>query len=195
MARKKKILLHIGPNPSAVSDLHARLASEQALLDGVGHRVAEVDQCDLDRAKHEMLRTHKDAGLKRREVDGAWARICRALLRSRADLLLSQPDFTRADDAQVALILDGLAGLDVHVVVTPSDDEEPDDLVARWSARLREGRVHVAPLGQDAAPVDLAEELVGIALCIQHAELDTRITKLKKRRKGVRSRIALREAS
>lgn len=195
MARKKKIILHIGPNPSSLAEPHRALAGHQELLDGVEHRIAEVEQPELDRAAHEMLRTHKTVGLKRRDVDGAWAEICRSLLRSRSDLVLSQPGFALADGEQVALILDGLAGLDVHVVVTPSEDEEPDDLVARWSAHLKPGRVHVAPLATDAAAIDVAEELAGVALCIEKQQLDATITKLKKRRKLVRNRLAMREAS
>lgn len=195
MARKKKILLHIGPNPSGLDGINAGLLAHQYLFDGVEHQVAGVGQADLDRAVIEMLRTHKAVGLSRRDVEGAWAQTCRSLLRSASDLVLSQPGFAAADEEQAALVTDVLAGLDVHVVTTPADDEEPDALVAKWSAHLKAGRVHVAPLDRDAELVDLAEVLAGVALCIEKVELDARIRKLKRRRKGIRSRIAVREAS
>lgn len=198
MARKHRILLHIGPNP-ATAGLQAGIDEHQRLLEGADLIVAPVEQRDLDLAVHEMVRTHKAAGLRRRDVEGSWARTCRALLKAKRDLVLAVPGFHAADDAQVALILDGLRGLEVHAVVTPDPDgpdaDEPDDLVAAWRAHLTAAQVHVAPLAEDADPVDLAEELVGLGLCLEQQELDRRITKLKKRRKSVRARLALREAS
>ncbi|QIX25337.1 hypothetical protein ncot_01095 [Nocardioides sp. JQ2195] len=200
MGRKKKILLHIGPkSPEPTGPpfgVHTGLAAEQSLLDGVELLVADVEQPDLDRAAHEMLRTHKSVGLRRREVDGAWAGTCRSLLRCRSDLVLSQPGFATANDEQAALVIDGLAGLDVHVVITPTEGEDPEALRARWSAHLRAGRVHIAPLSHDAAFVDLAEELAGLALCIRKADPGGHVTKFTRRRPTrAGSRMVLREAS
>ncbi|KQY57138.1 hypothetical protein [Nocardioides sp. Root140] len=195
MARKKKIVLHIGPNPSELAQAHDALAAEAPLLETVGYAVAGATGDQLDAAAHEMLRSHKSAGLKRKDVEGSWAAACRRIAKAKVDAVVSQPRFCTADGAQIALIVDALAGLDVHVVATPEEGEEPDELVARWSKHLKPGRTHVAPLSADAAAVDLAEELVGIALCLQQRDLDAKITKLKQRRKLVRHRLALREAS
>lgn len=195
MARKKKILLHIGPNPSELTQAHEALAAEAPLLETVGYAVAGASGDQLDTAAHEMLRTHKSAGLTRKDVEGSWTTVCRRIAKAKADTVLSLPHFCTADDAQIALIVDGLSGFDVHVVATPEEGDEPDDLVARWSKHLKAGRAHVAPLSADAAAVDLAEELVGIALCLEQRTLDAKITKLKQRRTLVRHRLALREAS
>ncbi|WP_067432332.1 hypothetical protein [Nocardioides jensenii] len=195
MARKKKILLHIGPNPSQATQTHDSLTAEAPLLETIGYAVARTTADELDAAAHEMLRSHKAVGLKRKDVEGSWASLCRSIAKAKTDAVISQPRFCTADDAQIALIVDALAGLDVHVVATPEEGEELDDLVARWSKHLKPGRTHIAPLSADAAAVDLAEELVGIALCLQQRQLDAKITKLKQRRKLVRQRLALREAS
>lgn len=194
MARKK-VLLHIGPRPHDSSSLHEALGAHEQLLDGVGLRRLEVNSGDLERASLEMLKEHKAAGLKRKEVEGAWADICRRAFRAKRDLVISQHRFHVASEDQVALILDSLMGLETHVVVTPGEDDDLDAALAPWRAALKKSRFHVVPLDEDAHPVDLAEALAGVALCIQDRELDKKITKLTKRRKKVRKEIRLREAS
>lgn len=191
MGRKNQILLHVGPNPADTD--HADLEQERELFAGVDHEVAAVDQARLDRATLEMLWQHRSAGLRRRDVEGTWAGICRALLKARTDLVLSLPGLSVADDVQSALVVEALAGLDVHVLLTPDDDTDPGDLVARWSRHVKRRRVHVAPLREDATTVDLAEELAGTALCTRRA--DPAVVGLRKHRSSIRNRIGLRVAS
>lgn len=194
MARKK-VLLHIGPRPYDVRSPHEALGAHAHLLDGVGHRLLEVSGVDLERGSLEMLREHRAAGLRRKEVEGAWAGTCRRAFKAKRDLVISQDRFHTAGPDQVALILDSMMGLETHVVVTPSEDDDLGTALGAWRGALKKSRFHVAPLDEDAGVVDLAEALAGVALCIQDRELEKRITKLTKRRKKVRKEIRLREAS
>lgn len=194
MARKK-VLLHIGPRPSGPTSLHTDLAPHAELLESVEFAPLDAEGGDLERASLEMLREHKSAGLKRKEVEGAWARICRRAFKAKRDLVISQERFHAADADQVPLILDSLMGLETHVVLTTSEDDDTEGMSRAWRDALKKSRFHVVTLEDDAAPVDLAEALVGVALCVQDRELEKKITKLTKRRKRVRREIRLREAS
>jgi hypothetical protein len=85
----------------------------------------------------EITRTHAARGLRRRDVEGAWAAICRRVHRQRGDVVLGHDLFAAASPNQVALLLDGLAGLDVHVVLVASD---PATLLeAGWAEAVAAG--------------------------------------------------------
>ena len=109
---KRHVFLHIGP---AVVELDDEV---RAQLAAGGVSSPDVTRADLDRADLEIRRIHKTAGLKRKEVEGAWSRVCRTTYRTRADAFVSQPGFWEADVDQAALALDGLHGLKVHLVST-----------------------------------------------------------------------------
>ena len=89
-------------------------------------------------ATHELLRTHRDAGLARAEVEGTWARICDRVWDHRGVSVLSTPDLGAADKDQVRLALDPLRGVEVHLVVTL--DSFSQQLYGAWLAELRSGR-------------------------------------------------------
>ena len=107
---KHKVFLHIGPPIAGVEEPHAALLSDEALAEA-GVAVPKVDQEDLHRADLEIRRRHKAEGLKRRDVEGAWAQVCRKAFKAKADVVISQPGLVEADYQQVALALDGLVGL------------------------------------------------------------------------------------
>lgn len=194
MARKK-VLLHIGPRPYDAPSLHEALGAHEQLLGGVGYRTLDVAGGDLERGSLEMLKEHKAAGLKRKEVEGAWAATCRQAFKAKRDLVISQDRFYGASEDQAALILDSLMGLEVHVVATPSEDDDLDAALSTWRNAVKKSRFHSVTLDEDAGAVDLAEALAGVALCIQDRELEKKITKLTKRRKKVRKELKLRAAS
>lgn len=174
---KRHVFLHIGPHAVELDDA----AREQ--LDAGGVSTPDVSRADLDRADLEIRRLHTAAGLKRKDVEGTWARVCRTTFRARADAFISQPAFWQADDDQAALALDGLHGFKVHLVSTGGDE-----LPAAWSAQVKPGRVH--RLDGDLSPATLAAEVVRLSLTEERARLDTSLLKLKKRRKRLKKELA-----
>lgn len=175
---KRHVFLHIGPDVVELDDE----AREQLAAGGVS--TPDVTRADLDRADLEIRRAHKSAGLKRRDVEGAWARVCRRTFRTRADAFISQPGFWQADDDQAALALDGLHGLKVHLVSTGGDAELP----VAWSAQVKTGRIH--RLEGDVSGARLAAEVVRLSLTQEKARLDSSLLKMKLRRKRLKEQLA-----
>ena len=175
---KKLFLLHIGPAPVDVSAMTDALALGRIV-------VPDVDAEVLDHAGIEIRRTHKAAGLKRKHVEGAWAKVCRKAHKSGSDCFASVPDFFGATPEQAALALDGLAGFRVVLVVTSGFSAEPP---TAWTSQVKEGRTHVLPsdLGDD----QLAAQVARIALIEEEARLDRRLSKITKRRRLVNRRLA-----
>lgn len=165
---RRTALLHVGRPLPGGPDHHAALVAHADLLAPAGYAPVDVSADVLTRAALEILREHRAAGLRRRDVEGAWADVCRRARRTRGHVVISQPWFASASREQAALALDGLAGFDVHLVVTRIGGR-PDVLpvVDTWAPCVRPGRVHVVPLADDAMRVDLAEEIAGLALTIE----------------------------
>jgi hypothetical protein len=176
---KPNLFLHIGPD---VVEIDAEVRER---LDTVGVRTPDVSQEDLHRADLEIRRAHKTAGLKRKDVEGAWAKVCRKTRRTRSDAFISQPGFFEADADQAALALDGLAGFKVHLVVTPQAQRE---LPPAWARLVKPGRSHAIEPGLSSG--DFAAELARIALSEEKERLDRALVKMKKRRKQVKRQLA-----
>ena len=141
---KHRVFLYIGPDPVEITpELRAHLAQADILTPDVG-------QGDLDRADLEIRRVHKSAGLKRRDVEGSWAKVGRRAFRLRSDAFISQPRFFRAEAEHAALALDGLMGMRVHLLTSAPE------LPAAWTGLVKPHRVHVA-----CGPI--AAEVAGIA--------------------------------
>ena len=175
---KRLFLLHLGPD---AVDLDAMRQG----LDLGRIAVPDVDAEVLDLAGIEITRTHKAAGLKRKQVEGAWAKVCRRSWKAKADVFVSVPAFFDAHSEQAALALDGLAGFKVVLVVTSGFAVEPP---AAWLSLVKEDRVHVLPdnLGDE----QLAAQVARIALIEEEARLDKRLAKISRRRKQVNKRLA-----
>ena len=125
-----------------------RHCREELKAQGFKVPVKEAGQPRL--AAIEIRREHRAHGLRRREVEGAWAEICRRAHQGRKTPLVSVPGFGACTSDQVDLLLDSLAGLRVHLVATvPADAAEDEDgALAHWRSRLGGGRlttVAVAP--------------------------------------------------
>ena len=174
---KHHVFLHIGPDVLEVDE-----AVRKQLAAG-GVVTPDVTRADLDRADVEIRRVHKAAGLKRKDVEGAWARVCRRTFRLRAHSFISVPGFWAADAAQTDLALDGLHGLKVHLLTTDGDQLPP-----AWSQRVKPERVHVVDAAEGSA--SLAAEVVRLALTQEKARLDKSLLKLKKRRKRVKQQLS-----
>lgn len=175
---KRLFLLHVGPGPVDPSAMGEGLALGRVAVPDVA---AET----FAHAGLEICRTHKSAGLKRKQVEGAWARVCRRAHKARTDCFVSIPDLFDATPEQAALALDGLAGFRVVLVVTSGFTAEPS---AAWTSLVKDERTHVLP--SNLSDEQLAAQVARIALIEEEARLDKRLGKLSKRRKQVNRRLA-----
>jgi hypothetical protein len=175
---KRLFLLHIGPDAVDVSAMTDALA-----LGGIS--VPDTDADTFVHAGIEIRRAHKAAGLKRKQVEGAWAKVCRRAYRTKADCFVSVPGFFGATSEQAALALDHTVGFKVVLVVTSGFDVEPP---AAWLSLVKDGRTHVLP--SHLSDEQLAAQVARIALIEEEARLDKRIAKIGKLRKQVNKRLA-----
>jgi hypothetical protein len=133
---RRKLIWHIGladaPRPLVPANLSAH--AEALLASGV---LAAASSEESRLATHELRRTHQQAGLSRRDVDGVWARICDRVWQHKGVSLLSTPDLCAADKDQIRLALDALIGVEVHLVVTL--DPFSQQIYGGWLAELRGG--------------------------------------------------------
>lgn len=175
---KRLFLLHVGPDPVDLSAM-----TEALNLGRV--KVPDVDADAFAYAGIEIRRTHKAAGLKRKQVEGAWAAICRRAHKAKSDCFVSMPTFFEATSEQAALALDGLNGFKVVLVITSGFTAQPP---AAWTSLVKEGHTHVLP--SNLSDEQLAAQVARIALMEEEARLDKRIAKIGKRRKQVNRRLA-----
>jgi hypothetical protein len=175
---KRLFLLHVGPDPVDVDTMTEALA-----VGGV--RVPAADAEAYAHAGVEILRSHKAAGLRRKQVEGAWTSLCRRARKARSDCFVSMPAFFGATPEQAALALDALDGFRVVLVVTTGFTAEPP---AAWTSLVREGRTHVLPARLSAE--QLAAQVARIALIEEETRLDRRLAKVSKRRRQVNRRLA-----
>lgn len=175
---KRLFLLHLGPDVVDIAAMSDGLALGRI---AVPDTHAEV----FDHAGTEIRRTHKAAGLRRKQVEGAWAQVCRRAYKARADCFVSVPAFFDATSEQAALALDGVAGFKVVLVVTSGFAVQPP---AAWMSLVKEDRVHVLP--DNLTDEQLAAQVARIALIEEEARLDKRLAKISQRRKLVNRRLA-----
>lgn len=135
---KRRAYLHIGLPHSGGAFLCSALVEHARQLEQVGLRHPAISEEETFRAAIEVQRVHKRWGYERREVEGVWSTICRRGRKGKGDLVLSQELFAASDPAQIALMLDALAGFDVHVVVTARD--LGTQMVAAWTGTVEAGR-------------------------------------------------------
>lgn len=175
---KNLFLLHLGPESVEVDKMRSSLGlGGIALLDADGDLFTHADI--------EIRRAHKQAGLKRKHVEGSWAEVCRAAFRGRSHCFVSMPGFFGATAEQAALALDGLHGMKVVLVITSGFETPPP---ATWTSLVKPDRTHVLPSHLTAD--QLGAQVARIALMEEEARLDKRLGKLTKRRKQVTKRLA-----
>ena len=175
---KRLFLLHLGPDAADVPTMRDGLALGRIA-------VPDVDPELFDHAGTEIRRTHKAVGLKRKQVEGAWATVCRRAHKAKADCFASMPAFFDATSEQAALALDGLAGFKVVLVVTSGFAVPPPPA---WLSLVKADRVHVLP--DQLSDEQLAAQVARIALMEEEARLDKRLAKIARRRKQVNRRLA-----
>ncbi|MDT0188381.1 hypothetical protein Q9S36_50165 [Microbacterium sp. ARD31] len=175
---KRLFLLHVGPQ-----SVHVSAMTETLRLGGIA--VPDAPDAVFAHAATEILRTHKQHGLKRKQVEGSWATVCRRARKAKADCFVSMPAFFDASPEQAALALDGLADFTVVLVVTSGFDVEPPDA---WLRLAKDGRTHVLPA--HLTDEQLAAQVARIALIEEEARLEKRLAMISKRRRQVNRTLA-----
>lgn len=137
---KRKAFLHIGPPRTGGGFLDSALTEHADALAAAGVRHPAISAEEMFRAAIEIRRDHKAWGYQRREVEGAWAGICRRAWKGKGDVVFSQELLAACTAPQIDLLLDGLAGFEVHVVVT---EREPGDVLEAWKQAVRPDLWHV----------------------------------------------------
>lgn len=168
---KRLFLLHLGLDRVDTTSMTEALA-----VGGVA--VPAVDADVLAHAEVEILRSHKAAGLRRKDVEGAWAQVCRRARKTGTDCFVSMPAWSAATPDQAALALDGLTADFRVVIVATSGFAEPP---RSWMSLVKEGRSHVLP--SRLSDEQLAEQVARIALMEEEARLDRRLAKVARRRR------------
>jgi hypothetical protein len=151
---KPTSFLLVGLPHTGVPLLTAGLELHREALDGHGVRVPAKSADEVFRAAVELRREHKAWGLRRRDVEGAWAGICRRALKHRDTVVVGHELMAGATPDEIALLVDGLAGTQVHVVALAGVPDGrvglfPDELdlaavLARWERAVTgPDRVHV----------------------------------------------------
>ena len=164
MAKNKAYLL-IGPDVAGVEELHEQLTMRTDELATADLSVPDVSAADIFNGAVEIRRTHKAEGLRRKDVEGTWAAICRAAEKCRGDVVIGLDQYAAADGDQIALLLDGLRAFKTHVVVTltgedPAQELRLDDLIGPWSTLVKPHRFHVLDMDDGADLDDVLGEVV-----------------------------------
>jgi hypothetical protein len=134
---RRKVFLHIGLPGTGAAFVEQALLTHAAGLAAVGVDVAATSTEEMLRAAVEIRRGHKEWGYDRSEVEGTWADVCRRIVRAKGTSVVSQELLAGADADQIALLLDGLAGREVHLVLTVRD---PGTQVADgWQETVKAG--------------------------------------------------------
>lgn len=138
MARKRKAYLHIGLAHTGGRLLESALTRHSDALDEHGLRQPVGSPEEMFRATVEIRRDHRAWGFRRRDVEGTWAEICRRVHRGHHDVILSHERLGACTPGQIELLLDGLAGFEIHLIVTARD--LGSQLLAAWTDCVESGR-------------------------------------------------------
>jgi hypothetical protein len=138
---KRRFVVHLGLPHTGAGGLAAALAAHAGPLAEAGVRVPARSADEARRAALELRRLHSTYGLKRKEVEGTLALLCKRARKEGAKthdaVVVSDDLLAGATREQVALLLDSLAGFEVHLVATLADPAR--QLVAAWSEAVRAG--------------------------------------------------------
>lgn len=151
---KHRAFLHVGLPHSCGPLYSAALATYADALaaQGVVQPAASADE--LFRAAVEIRHDHRAWGLRRKDVEGVWSEICRRAFKAKKDVVISHELLAGCTEDEIALLVDQLAGFQVHVLLTAGtpdarvslfpDDHDLAGVAARWATAVRAPeRVHV----------------------------------------------------
>lgn len=117
MSKPCKAFVHVGLDDGSGDAIDASIETHGHALADLGVRSPASGE-EMFRAALEMLHAHHAWGYRRAEVEGAWSAICRRAHRGKDTVVFSQALLAGARPEQVALLVDALAGFEVHVIVT-----------------------------------------------------------------------------
>jgi hypothetical protein len=153
---KQKAFLHIGLPHSGADRIRAAMRQHaDALATGSpAVRLPASSEDAMFNAAVEIRREHKAWGLRRQDVEGSWAKVCRTALRTRDTVVMGHDLLAGCSPDEIALLSDQLPGCAVHVVLTVAapdprislfpDDHDLESVLERWSAAAKSpDRVHV----------------------------------------------------
>jgi hypothetical protein len=181
---KQKAFLHVGLPHSGGDLLDAALRRHAGVLvDDRGRdvRLPARSEMEMFNAAVEIRREHRAWGLRRKDVEGSWAALCRRAIKNKDTVVLSHPLLAGCTSEEIALLVDQLPGCAVHVVVTVGrpdprvalfpDDYDLGSVLDRWAAAVRSpDRVHV--LGVDPDHPEAAWHALGSLLGVDTRSLD-----------------------
>ena len=161
---KQKTYLIVGLPHAGVPLLTSALEQHRDELATVGVRVPARSADEALRAAVEVRREHRAWGLRRKDVEGAWSEVCRRALKHRDTAVVGHELLAGAAPDEIALLVDGLAGTQVHVVVLAAAPDGrvglfPDELdltsvLDRWETAVAvPDRLHVV-VSDPASPGD-----------------------------------------
>ena len=137
MAKPTSFLL-VGLPRAGVPQLLEALEQHRDTLVEIGVRLPARSADEAFRAAVELRREHRAWALRRKDVEGTWAEICRRALKHRDTVVVGHELLAGAAADEIALLVDGLAGTKVHVVVVVA---APDPLVGLVPSELDLGDV------------------------------------------------------
>lgn len=176
---KRHVFLHIGPEPVRLGDT----ALDRLAEAGVTRAPASANE--LLNADIELRRLHASVGLRRRDVEGAWARVCRRTFRHGSDTLLSMPGLFAATAAQADLAHDGLLGMKAFLLVTTGAEGE---VPSAWTSVVKPSRIRVLPAG--LAGDDFAAQVAAIAALEDQRRLWKRLARRRAQRRAAARQLA-----
>lgn len=180
---KRRAFLHVGLPQGGGHLIPSALVAHADDLAEAGLHLPARSADHAFRAAVEVRRDHRAWGLRRRDVEGAWADLARrawAQTRTGGSVYVGHDQLAGAAPDEIALLLDGLAGFDVHVLVTAArpdgrltllpDDHDLAEVARRWAAPLAgPDRLHVVVT--DRARPEQTWQRVGEVLGIDTAAL------------------------
>ncbi|TIC82931.1 hypothetical protein [Nocardioides sp. GY 10127] len=138
---KRRFVIMVGLPHAGGGDLSARLASARDVLAEHGVTVPARSAEESRHAGLEIRRLHAPHGLRRKDVEGSWARLCRRArtsgARSQDAVLVAEELLAGATPDQIDLLLDSLGSFEVHVVVLVADPAH--QLAHAWAEALWHG--------------------------------------------------------
>jgi hypothetical protein len=154
---KQKAFLVVGLPHSGVPLLTAALAGHRDALLDQGVRAPAKSEDEMFHAAVEVRREHRAWGMRRKDVEGSWAEVSRRAQKGRdrkETVVVGHELLAGAGTDEIALLVDGLAGLQLHVVVVATHPDArvglfPDELdlgsvLERWERAVGSpDRLHV----------------------------------------------------
>lgn len=134
---RRKVFVHIGLPATGAAFMEQALLTHAEGLAAVGVDLAATSTEEMLRAAIEIRRDHKEWGYQRAEVEGTWADVCRRIFKAKGTVVVSHELLAAADRDQIALFLDGLAGREVHLVLTVRDPGT--QVAAGWQESIKSG--------------------------------------------------------